>query len=1018
MNLHEQATHLRLRKACEPWGAVVYPKVRVADVLPIERSGLDHEHYGFALKSHFDFVVTDSEHDPLFAVEFDGPQHKDPANVGRDTLKGELCDRFAFPILRINARYFPRKYRNMDLLSWFVEVWFSDRAFTEAQKFGGIPWDEGFDPASILAIPGMEGRFPLWLSLDARAEIQRLSKQGQCVQVRGIGFSRYETVTLRFISVAQQQQVSATTSTDSSGTYSYLFCSTITTPLGTWQVSAVDNRTGVGSGSQYFQITAAPALTVRAAPPRGPRGTAFFLTGENFTTNDAAIAHVAAPNQQEAITARQTTSASGTLQLTFQTGPMTALGVYQFWADDIFTRRTSDKASFEVVADQAGPPGDFILSVTQLCAGTAPNIILTWTPSSNASTYTVRRLLDTWQVVATITAPTTTFTDTMVPPNRSVSYDVQASNAAGTRTANSLTLTTSSCTVGTGTILVRALLDGIAWTGPVDIYLSKRDSNNQTIYNGQINLPASLGSQSVGIYQLSRNSGGPSGATFNGISPDPVQTVTAMATITYTLNFETTGNVQPLSVGIQSLPNGTVNQSYSAQLSAAGGASPFTWAASGLPDGLTLNSLSGAISGAPTRRGTYAVTITVTDARGTTAQKTFNVTISYAVALYIFTQSLSTGTVGTPYFQTITAVGGADRNYRWTYAGSLPPGLSFSRASCDLPTGACGAVLQGTPTTAGSYTFAATVTDGDGNQAQYQYTVVINQGASDLRITTSSLPTATVGQSYSASLIAGGGTGSGYSWSLIGGAFPTGLTLSSSGTISGIPTSTNDCSSSLSTHFTARVTDSGQNSATKDLCVSALPASPHVDSVSPSFLVLDGQAHTVTVRGKNFTNTSLLFIGGSVPTTYVDQSTLQTSFTYLSNGRFQTAAGVPFPASTYTLFVTTLGTPSNEVDFAIYNPPPTLSLVSAVQDNGSACRVNMTCHLVIDGGGFMSDTSVSSSAISGLNVQTYPSSLPGMRLISTSFTIHTAGTYSVTVSNSTTAPGTTSQVTAMFVINP
>ena len=65
LNLSEEATHLRLREACESRGASVYPKVRVADVLPIEDSGIEPKQYEFALKAHFDFVVTDSEHNPL-----------------------------------------------------------------------------------------------------------------------------------------------------------------------------------------------------------------------------------------------------------------------------------------------------------------------------------------------------------------------------------------------------------------------------------------------------------------------------------------------------------------------------------------------------------------------------------------------------------------------------------------------------------------------------------------------------------------------------------------------------------------------------------------------------------------------------------------------------------------------------------------------------------------------------------------------------------------------------------------
>jgi hypothetical protein len=67
------------------------------------------------------------------------------------------------------------------MLTWLVEVWFSQRAFLEAQERGQVPWDEPFIPCSIWKIPGYEGRFPLWLSAVARTEIRELHEQGKCV---------------------------------------------------------------------------------------------------------------------------------------------------------------------------------------------------------------------------------------------------------------------------------------------------------------------------------------------------------------------------------------------------------------------------------------------------------------------------------------------------------------------------------------------------------------------------------------------------------------------------------------------------------------------------------------------------------------------------------------------------------------------------------------------------------------------------------------------------------------------
>ena len=188
LNRHEKVTHRRLRTVCEKWGAAVYPKVRLADVFPIEGSGLRASAFRFALQSHFDFLIADDKEMPFFAVEFDGDRHTTEPQRTRDRQKDDLCEHFSLPLLRIDSRYLLKKYRNMDLLSWFVEVWFLSRTFDEEQEKGRIPYDEVFAAFSILSLPDRTESFPLWLSLDIRSEIERLCKAGRCAdRFRGVG---------------------------------------------------------------------------------------------------------------------------------------------------------------------------------------------------------------------------------------------------------------------------------------------------------------------------------------------------------------------------------------------------------------------------------------------------------------------------------------------------------------------------------------------------------------------------------------------------------------------------------------------------------------------------------------------------------------------------------------------------------------------------------------------------------------------------------------------------------------
>lgn len=156
------------------------PKVRVADVLKIESSGISDEQYHFALTSHFDFVVTDDHLMPLFAVEFDGPSHSSDEQRRRDSLKNKLCESFKLPLLRVNGRYLERKYRGLDLLTWFIEVWFIERMLYQAQKDGRFPEDEPVMASLAYSISGYDNRFPLWLSCEPLARIRQLHEEGKC----------------------------------------------------------------------------------------------------------------------------------------------------------------------------------------------------------------------------------------------------------------------------------------------------------------------------------------------------------------------------------------------------------------------------------------------------------------------------------------------------------------------------------------------------------------------------------------------------------------------------------------------------------------------------------------------------------------------------------------------------------------------------------------------------------------------------------------------------------------------
>ena len=79
------------------------------------------------------------------------------------------------------------------------------------------------------------------------------------------------------------------------------------------------------------------------------------------------------------------------------------------------------------------------------------------------------------------------------------------------------------------------------------------------------------------------------------------------------------------------LPNATLNKSYSNTLVQAGGFSPFTWTkvSGSLPSGMSLSS-SGTVSGKPGATGTYVFGVKVTDSKGNYGTQTFTLPVCKA----------------------------------------------------------------------------------------------------------------------------------------------------------------------------------------------------------------------------------------------------------------------------------------------------------------------------------------------------------------------------------------------------
>ena len=164
--------------------------------------------------------------------------------------------------------------------------------------------------------------------------------------------------------------------------------------------------------------------------------------------------------------------------------------------------------------------------------------------------------------------------------------------------------------------------------------------------------------------------------------------------------------------------------------------------------------------------------MTATDTLGGSGSKSYAVTILPALA--IATATLANGDVSTSYSHTVFTTGGTGSATFSQTSGTLPLGLTFSTSG----------VISGTPTTVGAYTFTVTATDTLGATATQSYTVTINPAVT---IATTTLANGDVHGVYSQTIFAANGSGS-YTLSQTGGTLPGGLTLASTGVLSGSPT--------------------------------------------------------------------------------------------------------------------------------------------------------------------------------------------------------------------------------------
>lgn len=434
-------------------------------------------------------------------------------------------------------------------------------------------------------------------------------------------------------------------------------------------------------------------------------------------------------------------------------------------------------------------------------------------------------------------------------------------------------------------------------------------------------------------YSFSAGAGLPAGLTMSSAGAISGNTTASPGTATFTVTLTDANGVtatQSFSIVVRadlaltttSLPDAYVSSGYSATLAASGGKTPYTWAlGSGtLPVGVTLDTVAGALSGTPTTAGTSSFTIRVTDANGVTASRALTIQ-TYALPA-ITTATLSNAVVNTAYNQPLAMTGGK-APFTWSESGTLPAGITFSTAT---------GTFSGTPTATGTFpNIAVVVTDANGRASpQIVYTLnVVNT----VTITTVSITDAYQGVAFSQTLTAAGGLGAPYTFTVTAGALPAGLTLSSTGVLSGTPTAAVGSYS-----FTIQARDSGTNTGTKAFTQSVwLPPSVTTTTLPDGYT---DQSYSSTLAGT----------GGRTPYTWsVSAGALPAGITL--TGGTGTFSGQPTAAgtSTFTIQLSDANgvTATKSLTIASFAPPSQTS-PSTLADAYTSTAYNVT--LAVTGG--------------------------------------------------------------------